>query len=142
MYLFTVFGLFSSLAFAAARDITFNSRCSQSIWISPLTSDNGAALDGGIQRLDNGGSFTYTIPDAGWKGRFWPKMGCDESGQNCAVGQSIDPCGSQGCQPPAETKVEFFFAPNGSADQSWYDISLVDGYTLPVEIIPSIQVQQ
>lgn len=42
-------------------------------------------------------------------GRFWPKQGCDGSGQNCQVGQSIAPCGRTGCDPPAETKVEFFF---------------------------------
>lgn len=72
-------------------------------------------------------------------GRFWPKQGCDANGQNCEVGQSIDPCNAGGCDPPAETKVEFFFPPSNDWGDVWYDISLVDGYSLPVEIIPSVQ---
>lgn len=72
-------------------------------------------------------------------GRFWPKSGCDGSGQNCQVGQSVSPCGRNGCDPPAETKVEFFFPRSGDNGNVWYDISLVDGYSLPVEIVPSIQ---
>lgn len=72
-------------------------------------------------------------------GRFWPKSGCDHSGHNCEVGQSVDPCLPTGCDPPAETKVEFFFPPVGDPYDVWYDVSLVDGYSLPAEIIPSVQ---
>lgn len=94
-------------------------------------------------------------------GRFWPKSGCDGSGHNCEVGQSVDPCNPGklkffflvfvrcsnefhssigGCDPPAETKVEFFFPPAGDPGDVWYDVSLVDGYSLPAEIVPSVQV--
>jgi len=67
-------------------------------------------------------------------------MGCDGSGQNCQVGQSVPPCPSGGCQPPSDTKVEFFFpSASDNGNQVWYDISLVDGYSLPVEINPSTQ---
>lgn len=45
-----------------------------------------------------------------------------------------------GCDPPAETKVEFFFPPVGDSGDVWYDVSLVDGYSLPAEIVPSVQV--
>lgn len=72
-------------------------------------------------------------------GRFWPKTGCDGGGQNCETGQSVSPCGRNGCDPPAETKVEFFFPPAGDRNNVWYDISLVDGYSLPVQIVPSVQ---
>lgn len=72
-------------------------------------------------------------------GRFWPKSGCDNNGINCEVGQSVSPCPQGGCQPPAETKVEFFFPPSGNGQDVWYDISLVDGYSLAAEIVPSVQ---
>lgn len=43
-------------------------------------------------------------------------------------------------QPPAETKVEFFYPAQNDQNAVWYDISLVDGYSLPMEIIPDKQV--
>lgn len=92
-------------------------------------------------------------------GRFWPKSGCNADGQGCEVGQSVDPCNPGkfvvdsilwkilqnvsfvgGCDPPAETKVEFFFPAAGDPGDVWYDVSLVDGYSLPAEIVPSVQV--
>jgi len=64
-------------------------------------------------------------------------LGCDGSGNNCQVGQSVPPCLSTGCDPPAETKVEFFFPRVNNGQDVWYDISLVDGYSISAEIIPS-----
>lgn len=92
--------------------------------------------------MERNAATTFTIPDSGWAGRFWPKIECDNTGQNCAVGQSVAPCPSAGCQPPADTKVEFFYPPiNDPQNRNvWYDVSLVDGYSLPMEIIPSRQV--
>jgi len=40
------------------------------------------------------------------------------------------PCPSTGCQPPLDSKFEVSFAANGSGDQTWYNLSQVDGYTL------------
>ena len=100
------------LSLASGRQIAFTNRCSHPIWISPLTNADGPPLAEGIQRLEAGARFTYQIPDAGWGGRFWPKQGCDGSGHNCEVGQSMPPCLANGCDPPAETKVEFHFPPN------------------------------
>ncbi|KAJ6643403.1 Glucan endo-1,3-beta-glucosidase [Pseudolycoriella hygida] len=119
------------------RKITFVNRCAYPIWINPLTSANGPQLGNGIQRLEKNAQITYNIPDSGWEGRFWPKTECDNNGQKCAVGQSVNPCPSNGCQPPADTKIEFFYPLVGNPNTVWYDISLVDGYSLPMEIIPS-----
>jgi len=120
-----------------SREIRFTNRCSQDVWVSPLTNAQGPPLPDGIQRLANGASHAYMIPDGGWGGRFWPKTGCDANGQNCEVGQSIDPCLPTGCDPPAETKVEFFFPSSNDPNDVWYDVSLVDGYSLPAEIVPN-----
>ena len=72
---------------------------------------------------------------------MWPKVGCGSDGLNCVFGQSSPPCPTGGCHPPADTKIEFNF-PANFVGQSWYDISLVDGYSQPVDIVPRAQVKQ
>jgi len=124
----------------SARQISFTNRCPQEVWVSPLTNAQGPMLPPGIVKLTNGQTYAYEIPNSGWGGRFWPKTGCDANGQNCEVGQSTDPCGPTGCDPPAETKVEFFFPPLGDPNDVWYDVSLVDGYSLAAAIVPDKQV--
>ena len=46
------------------------------------------------------------------------------------------PCGPTGCEPPFDSKFEATFAAIGSAAQTWYNLSLVDGYTLPIAVTP------
>lgn len=75
------------VAFAHSRQISFTNRCSQDVWVSPLTNAQGPPHPDGIRRLANGATHVYQISDAGWGGRFWPKTGCDANGQNCEVGQ-------------------------------------------------------
>ena len=108
----------------ALRYIEIGNRNGFPIWIETQTNDNKPPLKG-IVRINPGDRTTYDIQDDGWAGRLWAKVGCDDNGANCEFGQSIDPCPEGGCQPPAETKVEFFFPPIGSPDASYYDISLV-----------------
>ena len=67
---------------------------------------------------------------------FISQSGCNNQGTNCLFGDSSPPCPSGGCQPPADTKIEFNFAPQGSSAPTWYDISLVDGYSQPMKIVP------
>jgi hypothetical protein len=76
------------------------------------------------------------IPSGGWAGRFWPKINCNSAGDECEFGQSSPPCPAGGCHPPADTKVEFYFPSQPPKEDAWYDISLVDGYSLPMKIVP------
>lgn len=127
----------SSSAVFGQRTISVTNRCPHTIWVGQSTNDDGAPLDGGIRQLDANANTVINIPDGGWKGRLWPKTGCNGEGQECKFGQAIPPCGPNGCTPPADTKVEFNFPPAQEQTDVWYDISLVDGYSLPVEIVPS-----
>lgn len=95
------------------------------IWIETQANSNQPALTSAIVQINPGSNKIYDIKDSGWGGRLWAKVGCDKNGANCASGQSVAPCPSGGCQPPAETKVEFFFPSISSPDDSYYDISLV-----------------
>jgi len=75
--------------------------------------------------------------------RFWPKIGCDESGQKCKIGDSGGPgqtCHDGGCAPPVDSKFEATFGTLGGdclhngTFCDWVDTSAVDGYTLPYKI--------
>jgi hypothetical protein len=108
-------------------------QCAQPIWVAH--SDN--VPDAQNVRLDHGQSRDIAIPDGGLSAtRVWPKVGCDGSGHNCTIGDSVAPCPSGGCQPPVDSKFEASFAPRGGAAQTWYNLSQVDGYTLPFKVVP------
>jgi hypothetical protein len=127
----------SADARAQSREITVTNRCAFTVWIAQQPNAGVPALPGGVVRLATGAANSYAIPDAGWAGRFWPKTGCaNANGTDCATGETLPPCPPGGCQPPADSKVEFFFPDRGLQDMSWYDISLVDGYSLPFRIAP------
>jgi hypothetical protein len=115
----------------AAAEISVTSRCPYPIWVSH---DGNPSLPFPNARLDPGAMITWQIPGSWISGRMWPKIQCDGSGNNCLFGQSSPPCPSDGCQPPADTKVEFTIFQDG---QAWYDVSLVDGYSIAATIVPS-----
>lgn len=112
-------------------------RCAAPIWIAHSANvpfDQDVALASGAYH-------DYPIPDGGLaSARFWPKLGCDSSGHGCLVGDNGEgggaPCGPKGCQPPFDSKLEVTFAPLGGADATFYNLSLVDGYTLPFSVTP------
>ena len=130
--------------------LTVANHCSFPIWLQlesnsdtpgvpvlPKTPPDGAA---NILPLNAGeGPLTVAIPDVGWAGRFFPKLGCSpQTGNDCQGGQALSPCPAGGCQPPATTKIEFNYANLTTSRDSWYDISLVDGYNLAARITPRV----
>ncbi|KAF8062655.1 Glucan endo-1 [Scenedesmus sp. PABB004] len=118
------------------RTLKFVNACPQPIWLSSTHNTDRMPLPGGVVKIAQGASYTYDIPSNGWAGRLWPKVGCDDAGTNCAFGDSVPPCPPGGCSPPAETKVEFNWPTDPNAD-CWYDVSLVDGFSLPMRITPA-----
>ena len=120
-----------------ATRLRITSNCTQSIWIA----HSNNVTDTQNVRLDRGQSRDYQIPAAGVSAvRFWPKTGCDASGHGCAIGDSGEgggtPCPATGCQAPLDSKFEATFAAVGGTDQTWYNLSQVDGYTLPFKVKP------
>lgn len=138
----------SLLVFAALVAVTFGAphisvrnQCGFNVWLAQLANSGFSPLSGsgidGTGLLNPGQTGTFTIPDGGWGGRFWPKTGCDSSGNNCEAGSSSPPCPANGCEPPSDTKVEFFYFPlSDTVDTPYYDVSLVDGYSLATRITP------
>ena len=111
--------------------------CSQNIWIAHDT----AVTDAQNIELGQGASHDYNIPAAGVSAvRFWPKLGCDGSGHNCSIGDNGQgggvPCPANGCQPPIDSKFEVTYSAVGGSAATFYNISQVDGYTLPFKVTP------
>jgi hypothetical protein len=133
--------------------LRITNQCNQPIWIAHQEGTGGPLTDPQNIQISSGTSYDYHIPAGGLQSaRFMPKTGCDSTGNNCKIGQEIPPCPAGGCQPPVETKFEATFgtttpnstcpnAPSTSTGSclSWYDLSFVDGYTLPAKVIPKLK---
>jgi len=130
-------------ALADGNKLTVKNACTYKIWIQQLNVDNAPV----VVAIKPGKSYTYKIVAKGDEStRFWPKSGCDSSGYNCTVGESQGKpkggayvCPTIGCSPPVDSKVEVNWACVGSGcdvktAKSFYDISQVDGFTLPFTI--------
>ncbi|KAJ7736257.1 thaumatin [Mycena metata] len=123
---------------AAARTMTVYNSCPFTIWPALFTGSGGrpSHATGWVAP-----SFTKEVFDipADWDGRIWGRRNCDFS-----TNPGPNSCLTGGCNgglvcdlntgtgvPPASL-AEFNFA--GAGDQDFYDVSLVDGYNLPVRI--------
>jgi hypothetical protein len=118
------------------RQVLFMNQCKETVWVGAL----GAGVpEGGGFRLDAGQSHTLTLPGGKWTGRFWGRTGCafDPAGAgSCETGDcgARLQCGNAGGKPPA-TLAELTLS-GGGADPDFYDLSLVDGYNLPMAMAP------
>ncbi|KAB1199213.1 Thaumatin-like protein 1 [Morella rubra] len=121
---------------AHCAKITFTNNCPNTIWPGTLTADQKPQLSTTGFELASKASSSVDI-QAPWIGRFWARTGCstDASGKfscataDCASGQVA--CNGNGAIPPASL-VEINIAANGGQD--FYDVSLVDGFNLPVSV--------
>ncbi|KAG2667209.1 hypothetical protein I3760_15G101900 [Carya illinoinensis] len=117
--------------------ITFTNNCPNSVWPGTLTSDQKPQLSTTGFELASKASTQIDV-QAPWKGRFWARTGCstDALGRfscaiaDCASGQVA--CNGNGAIPPASL-VEINMVENSGQDY-FYDISLVDGFNLPVSV--------
>ncbi|KAJ9606040.1 hypothetical protein H2200_009889 [Cladophialophora chaetospira] len=116
--------------------------CQEAIWPAILTQEGTPPVSSGFL-LNPGQSNPQTV-GLDWKGRVWARTNCSfpSSGNMPASGQGGAPCQTGDCgmflqcqgagQPPA-TLAEFTLS--SATNQAFYDISLVDGYNIPVGII-------
>jgi hypothetical protein len=100
---------------STGRKLYIENQCSYTIW----TLGGNGMFGGGPLKSGPGTAFVTTFP-GGFSGRLWPRSGCNAGGQNCT-------------QTGNDTLAEFTLT--AGMDSDWYDISLVDGFTIPVGII-------
>ncbi|KAK6159575.1 hypothetical protein DH2020_006889 [Rehmannia glutinosa] len=124
--------LFSRATFAAT--FTFVNKCEYTVWPGILANAGSPRLDTTGFELPQSSTRSFIAP-AGWSGRFWARTGCSfpdssETGScqtgDCGSGQPE--CNGSGAAPPA-TLAEFTL---GTGGLDFYDVSLVDGYNLPM----------
>ncbi|KAK3126867.1 hypothetical protein QOZ80_7AG0564320 [Eleusine coracana subsp. coracana] len=126
---------------ASAISFAFNNQCRETIYPGVLTSAGRPAFPTTGFALEPGKDVSYTdaVP-AGWSGRIWARRSCstDASGHflcasgDCGTGKVE--CNGAGGAPPS-TLVEFTF--NGQDGKDFYDISNVDGFNVPLQIVPT-----
>lgn len=118
--------------------VLFSNRCTQTIWVGALNNGTTTFLPkNGGWKMDPGGTEVVSLP-AKWGGRFWGRTGCvfDANGkgqcESADCGQKLE-CAGAGGKPPASL-VEFQL--NGFGGKDFYDVSLVDGYNVPISVAP------
>lgn len=114
----------------SARIFTIINSCKETIWPAVTPGDN---FNGGGFALKQGQSMVFTAP-VGWSGRIWGRTGCnfDKSGNGpCQTGS----CGtSLKCSASGKTPASLAEFTLTATD--FYDVSLVDGFNLPVSVKP------
>ncbi|VFQ82982.1 unnamed protein product [Cuscuta campestris] len=124
---------------AGVQPTTFKivNKCRHTVWPGVLTGANRPILYPTGFKLKSGQSKTLSVP-ASWSGRVWGRTYCsrDSAGKfTCATGDCGSgkiACAGGGAIPPA-TLAEFTL--NGDQGLDFYDVSLVDGYNLPMLIV-------
>ncbi len=102
------------------RKLTIENHCAETIWTFALPH---TTFPGGVPlQVDPGQSFVVGWPNT-WSGRIWGRTECTGSAYNAIK------CAQTGNDTLAE------FTLTAGMNEDWYDISLVDGFTLATGII-------
>ncbi|XP_042512238.1 thaumatin-like protein [Macadamia integrifolia] len=133
-----LFCLFICLPFTNAIQLIFVNNCNESVWPGVLgTAGQSSPGDGGFL-LNRAEEVVINAPEK-WSGRIWGRQGCyfDANGKgSCETGDcaGLLHCRGTGGVPPA-TVVEMTLGTSASP-LHFYDVSLVDGFNLPVSMVP------
>ncbi|KAK4260557.1 hypothetical protein QN277_003654 [Acacia crassicarpa] len=123
--------LFLSFSFIPTHSTTFEilNNCPYTVW--------AAASPGGGRGLDHGQTWNLSVNPGTTSGRIWGRTGCnfDASGHgDCLTGNCTGGLECTGWGTPPNTLAEF--ALNQFTNLDFYDISLVDGFNIPMDITP------
>ncbi|KAK6115197.1 hypothetical protein DH2020_007466 [Rehmannia glutinosa] len=127
------------LLMAKGTTFTLVNRCDYTVWPGILSNAGSSGLDTTGFQLQPRATRSFQ-DQPGWSGRFWGRTGCSFDPKDTGVGRcATGDCGSNqiecngaGAAPPA-TLAEFTI---GSSAPDFYDVSLVDGYNLPMIVQP------
>lgn len=134
--LFLVLAFFVSVALSATFTLTNN--CEYTVWPGFLSGAGTAALETTGFALQKGESRSVNAPSQ-WSGRIWGRTLCSTDVTTGKFTCSTGDCGSgavecSGVGATPATLAEFTL--NGSGGMDFYDVSLVDGYNLPMLVVP------
>ncbi|XP_037467463.1 thaumatin-like protein 1b [Triticum dicoccoides] len=131
----------SFLKGASPATFTLKNNCGYTVWPGILSNAGVAPPSTTGFALSPGESRAVAVAD-GWSGRMWGRTLCVQSSSSgagfaCATGDcgsGTVQCSGRGAAPPA-TLAEFTLASIGGDD--FYDVSLVDGFNVPVLVAPA-----
>jgi hypothetical protein len=101
------------------RSFTIENHCTQTVWAAALPA---STFPGGLVEMAPGYSFQVGV-DNGWSGRIWGKTLCTGSGSATTCASSAFPASL------AELTLT-----KSATGLDFYDVSLVDGFNLPIAI--------
>jgi hypothetical protein len=101
------------------RTFTVVNDCQKTVWAAALPA---TTFPGGLVEVPPGGSFQVGVEN-GWSGRIWGKTLCTTSGGTTTCASSAFPASL------AELTLT-----STATGLDFYDVSLVDGYNLPIAI--------
>ncbi|KAK4239743.1 hsp70-like protein [Achaetomium macrosporum] len=132
----------------ASTPLTVANSCGETIWPGIATQNGIGPGTGGFELAPGGRRTLFVSPD--WAGRVWGRTNCSfnsdgtgpsqHSGGNghgvaCLTGDCFGKLDCEFTGQVPTTLAEFTLQGGSSNDQTFYDISLVDGYNLPLAII-------
>ncbi|CAL5367854.1 unnamed protein product [Camellia sinensis] len=126
---------FTSSSFAYTFTITNN--CPFTIWPGTLAGSGTPQLS--TTGFELGSSQSVSIPTIpGWSGRIWARTGCNFNELGVGTCQTGDcggrlECDGMGAVPPASL---FEITLGTGIEKDYYDVSIVDGYNLPLVAAP------
>ncbi|KAI4386815.1 hypothetical protein MLD38_004715 [Melastoma candidum] len=136
---FPVVVLVASTPGAESATFTIVNECSYTIWPGILSNAGTQQPPTTGFTLQPGQSSAIPFP-ASWSGRIWGRTSCAQNAttglftcQTGDCGSSTVECSGAGAVPPA-TLAEFTL--DGANGLDFYDVSLVDGYNLPMLVAP------
>ncbi|BFG36225.1 hypothetical protein CerSpe_224990 [Prunus speciosa] len=137
-FLFPLLFLLASISITNGAQLILVNNCNESIWPGILGTAGLATPQSGGFHLGSGQELVLDVPEK-WSGRIWGRQGCqfDNDGKgNCETGDCFGQlhCQGKGGVPPA-TVVEMTLG-SSTSPLHFYDVSLVDGFNLPVSMKP------
>jgi hypothetical protein len=141
----------TATAAPTGHTLTFVNHCTETIWVGSIGNAGFDPLAGGGWEMATGATRAIVAP-VGWQGRFWPRTGCtfDPTGDCspgatpcCATGSCLESdnatfglaCAYAGI-PPVSLAEPTFDAAGGLGPYDDYDISFVDGWSVPMSMVP------
>ncbi|KAF9662660.1 hypothetical protein SADUNF_Sadunf18G0077300 [Salix dunnii] len=117
------------LTLSSAATFEVRNQCPYTVW--------AAAVPGGGRRLDRGQSWTISVAAGTKQARIWGRTNCNFDGAGrgrCQTGDCNGLLQCQGYGQPPNTLAEY--ALNQYNNLDFFDISLVDGFNVPMVFSP------
>ncbi|KAF3448523.1 hypothetical protein FNV43_RR09236 [Rhamnella rubrinervis] len=130
--IFTLLLLILTIPHAKAATFNVRNNCGFTVW--------AAAVPGGGRRLNRGQTWSFNVKAGTAGARIWARTGCKFDGAGYGTCQTGDCGGLLKCTAygePPHTLAEC--ALNQYNNLDFFDVSLVDGFNVPMEFSPTSQ---